>query len=142
MSKAINLEERNGGAVQSGSSAPGPVAGDQSIRVGIDGGYTARRLAGSGLTGNGQSNGPRSTDDQAAGVSTIDGVTVYRTQRGGQWFVGPGRPGVLRACDYCGREYQARRSSSRFCSARCRRAEWARVHDGAERLPIVDPEAE
>lgn len=56
------------------------------------------------------------------------------------WYVGPGRPGIVRACDHCGRSYEARRSSSRFCSSTCRVAAWhAARRDG---LPVGGPEAQ
>ena len=45
------------------------------------------------------------------------------------WYVGPGRPGRDRTCDHCGRVYQARRSSSRFCSTSCRAAAWKAAHE-------------
>lgn len=115
-------------AGQSGSGAPGLSAENQSIRGGIDGGAIVRRLAGSGPTGNG--NDPRPEDDQAE-IVTVAGVTLCITQRG-NWYTGPGRPGVLRRCDRCGREYEARRSTSRFCSAGCRVAWYVHERDRVE----------
>lgn len=108
----------------SGSSAPVPAAESLSIREEAGAGFTVLRLAGSGLGENGKRCAPAPADDQADSVTTVAGVTVSVTQRGG-WYVGPGRPGVMRGCDHCGRAYEARRSTSRFCSASCR-ACWSR----------------
>lgn len=127
----IALEDR------SGLSAPGPVAENLSTLDGIAAAAIVRRLAVSGLGENGKKNEPQPADDQAEIVTTIDGVTVSITQRGG-WYVGPGRRGVLRNCDHCGRVYEARRSTSRFCSVNCR-VFWSRDRHG---LPVSEPEAE
>ena len=56
--------------------------------------------------GNGQSDGRHGSIE-----------TQQTTRNGGHWYDPAGR---ARDCDQCGREYQAKRSSSRFCSGRCR----------------------
>ena len=129
--------DRNGNAAQSGSSAPGAIG---SFYQGAAGdGPIVQRLVSSGPTGNERQSGPRpatvTDDDQGGG----DALTSERNT-GGAWYVGPGRPGRDRACDHCGRVYQARRSSSRFCSTSCRVAAWYEAHgDG---LPGGGPEGQ
>ena len=127
--------DRNGNAAQSGSRAP--VAGGSFYQGAAGGGLIARRLASSGPTGNGNGNGPATVADDDQG----GGVALNRERNaGGAWYVGPGRPGVERTCDHCGRVYQARRSSSRFCSTTCRAAAWyAARGDG---LPGGGPEGQ
>lgn len=119
---------------QSGSSAPDAIASSCPAEAG--GGLIAQRHASSGPTGpggDGQRNGPRSTDDQGGDVTAAGVALTYERNRGG-WYVGIGNPGRARRCDFCGVEYEARRSSSRFCSSRCRRLSWGRDRDEAERL--------
>ena len=56
-------------------------------------------------------------------VTTSDDVTPTNSKRNkaSGWY---DRDGRARDCDYCGNEYLAKRSSSRFCSSRCRRLQW------------------
>ena len=55
-------------------------------------------------------------------VTTSDDVTLtYKRNKASGWY---DRDGRARDCDYCGNEYLAKRSSSRFCSSRCRRLQW------------------
>ena len=135
--EALDQGQGNGRAAQLVSNAPGAI-GSFCPAAG-DGGPIAQRPASSGPTGNGNGNGPRpatvTEDDQGGG----DALTSERNT-GGAWYVGPGRPGRDRACDHCGRVYQARRSSSRFCSTSCRVAAWYEAHgDG---LPGGGPEGQ
>ena len=135
--EALDQGQGNGRAAQLASNAPGAV-GSFCPAAG-DGGPIAQRLVSSGPTGNGNGNGPRpatvTDDDQGGG-----GALNRERNAGGAWYVGPGRPGVERACDHCGRVYQARRSSSRFCSTSCRVAAWYEAHgDG---LPGGGPEGQ
>ena len=114
----------NGRAAQSGSLAP--VAGGSFYQGAAGGAPIARRHVSSGPTGNGNGNGPATvTEDDQGG-----GVALNRERNAGGWYVGPGRAGVDRTCDHCGRVYQARRSSSRFCSSTCRVAAWYAARDG------------
>ena len=124
----------NGRAAQSGSLAP--VAGGSFYQGAAGGAPIARRHVSSGPTGNGNGNGPVTvTDDDQGG-----GVALNRERNAGGWYVGPGRPGVDRTCDHCGKGYKARRSTSRFCSTSCRVAAWYEAHgDG---LPAGGPEAQ
>ena len=115
--------DRNGSAAQSGSRAP--VAGGLSCQGAAGGAPIALRHVSSGPTGDGNGNGPATvTDDDQGG-----GVALNRERNAGGWYVGRGRPGVDRTCDHCGRVYQARRSSSRFCCTSCRAAAWKAAHE-------------
>lgn len=97
-------------------------------------------------TGNGGGNGPRPDDPAAVAFSserngppvTVDGAPV-ELATGGGWYVGAGRPGVIRRCDHCGRVYQARRSTSRYCGASCRAAAWHEAHGGGGDVRSGDP---
>ena len=60
-------------------------------------------------TGTGNGNG------QSDGASRF--IETQQPPVTGHWYDPAGR---ARDCDQCGREYQAKRSSSRFCSGRCR----------------------
>ena len=133
----------NDRAAQSGSRAP--VAGGLSYQGAAGGAPIARRLVSSGPTGNGNGNGPATVTDDDGG-----GVALNRERNAGGWYVGPGRPGVDRACDHCGRVYQARRSSSRFCSSMCRAGAWHAARENGtygngthgDGLPAGGPEAQ
>ena len=133
---------------QSGLNAPG--ATGLSYQDAAAGAPIALRHVSSGPTGNGagNGNGPRLNDDPAGRVAltyerngaavwvdddrppiTVDGVILEVTEAGA-WYVGPGRRGVMRVCEHCGRDYEARRSTSRYCSTRCRGLAWQSARGG------------
>jgi hypothetical protein len=60
-----------------------------------------------------------SVNDRPAGGRYAD----MQTQQPTHWY---DRAGRERRCDFCGRDYLAKRSSSRFCSSYCRHAHWVR----------------
>ena len=145
--EALDQGQGNGRAAQLVSNAPGAI-GSFCPAAG-DGGSTVLRLASNGPTGNGSGSWPAATVTTVTTAATATvtdddqggGVALNRERNtGGAWYVGPGRPGVERTCDHCGRVYQARRSSSRFCSTSCRVAAWYEAHgDG---LPGGGPEGQ
>jgi hypothetical protein len=133
--EALDQGQGNGRAAQLVSNAPGAIGSFCPAAAGD--GPIVQRLVSSGPTGNERQSGPRPatvTDDDQGG-----GVLICERNAGG-WYVGPGRPGRDRACDHCGRVYQARRSSSRFCSTSCRVAAWYEARgDG---LPAAEVEGQ
>jgi hypothetical protein len=70
---------------------------------------TVVRRAGKQPTGSGNGNGQ--SDGRHGSIETQQAAVT------GHWYDPAGR---ARDCDHCGASYQAKRSSSRFCSGRCR----------------------
>ncbi|RME05115.1 MAG: hypothetical protein D6816_09240 [Bacteroidetes bacterium] len=79
--------------------------------------------------GDGVNTAPKHVDRQPTGNGENcerygDMVTQHVTQNGskpGQRYI---PEGFTRNCDHCGREYLAKRETSRFCGAVCRVAFW------------------
>ena len=88
------------------SSAAGPCIKDAKAAVK----NTAARPAGRQHIENGGASGQ---NDRRYGSME----TQQTTRNSDQWYDPSGR---VRTCDHCGREYVAKRSTSRYCASKCR----------------------
>lgn len=64
--------------------------------------------------------------DSEDGRPCHDDVTLASSRTDKRGFYIPS--GYTRQCDICGREYLAKRDTSKFCSGRCRQQAWLKNH--------------